>query len=130
MVLDYNKIEKAIAEEKDAGGFAELIKKFKLLGIKRYDYFVAQGSYRYYDEGSFVDSQMNGKPQQVEKTAKADGIKAAVRQAQAGEIDFEEFCKLTGEAGISYWITDLQGMTVSYYNQQDSAILVEPIPSI
>lgn len=128
MALNYCEIEKAVAEEKDAGGFAELIEKFRALGVKRYDYFVEKGFYRYYDEESFVDSQMNGKPQPVSKTAEATAIRAAVKNAQAGAIDFETFCQLAGKAGISYWVSDLKEMVVSYFDQKDSVVLKEPIP--
>lgn len=130
MTLDYNAIKNAIAEEENAGGFAELIGKFKKLGIKKYDYFVETGIYRYYDGDSFVDSQMNGEPQLIEQTAKADKIKEAVKQAQAGVIDFKRFCFLVGEAGISYWTSDLEKMLVTYFDDQDIAILIEPIPAV
>lgn len=130
MALDYNEIEKAIAEEENAGGFAKLIKRFKQLGIKKYDYYVAEGIYRYYDNEESVDSQMNGTPKSVAQTANSDKIKAAVKQVQSGMIDFEEFCQLAGQAGINYWTSDLKEMTVSYFDRQDSAILIEPIPAI
>ncbi|MGL4697535.1 DUF1398 family protein [Enterococcus larvae] len=130
MTLNYKKIEQAIAEEKNAGGFAELIKKFKALGIKKYDYFVDKGVYRYYDGESFVDSQMNGEAQEVGQAVTEEGIRRAVKKAQAGEVDFVGFCLLAGQAGISYWTSDLEKMIVSYFDQQDSTVLVEPIPAI
>ncbi|WYJ88261.1 hypothetical protein A5866_003391 [Enterococcus sp. 12C11_DIV0727] len=44
--LNLNAIEAIVNNEKNAGGFAELIREFKKIGVKRYDYLVATGIYR------------------------------------------------------------------------------------
>ena len=59
MSLNNQEIEKAVYAEKNAGGFAQLMQEFKTLGIKRYDYLVAEGLYRYFDENSSVDLPLN-----------------------------------------------------------------------
>ncbi|MGC6769196.1 DUF1398 family protein [Enterococcus sp. LJL51] len=130
MTLNYQDIENAVNQEENAGGFALLIQRFKNLGVKRYDYFVEEGVYRYYDENSTIDLRMNGVAKTVAEQPSASGIKAAVTKAQAGMIDFEGFCQLAGKAGISYWITDLEQMVVSYRDVKKNEILAEPIPLI
>lgn len=65
MGLDYQEIEKIINNETNAGGFAELIKNFKEIGVSHYEYRVAAGMYRYYDEDSSIDIQFNGIPKPV-----------------------------------------------------------------
>ncbi|MFV0559584.1 MAG: DUF1398 family protein [Enterococcus sp.] len=129
-MLNYQKIEQAIMREENAGGFAQLMKEFIQLGVVSYDYLVAEGLYRYRDADSFVELTMNGVPANVATHGAADKIKQAVLKAQAGQITFEKFCVLAGQAGISYWTSDLQEKTVTYYDMKNIALLVEPIPGI
>lgn len=63
MSLNYQDIEAAVLSEKDAGGFAKLMKDFQALGVEKYDYLVADGLYRYYDSDSSIDLQVNAVPQ-------------------------------------------------------------------
>lgn len=126
MGLDYQEIEKIINNETNAGGFAELIKNFKEIGVSHYEYRVAEGMYRYYDEDSSIDIQFNGVPKPVVPIESAEKIK----RAQAGEITFEQFSELAGEAGIAYWATDISKMVVNYYGIQGSFLLSEPIPEV
>ncbi|OTN87669.1 hypothetical protein A5819_000115 [Enterococcus sp. 7E2_DIV0204] len=128
--LDFNAIEAIVNNEKNAGGFAELIREFKKIGVKRYDYLVATGIYRYYDDASYVDIQMNGKPKKVTDKGSATEIKKAVLQAQSGTISFERFTELAGAAGVAYWRTDLSSIQVDYFNQNGKLLLSEPIPEV
>lgn len=128
--LDYQEIEKIINNETNAGGFAELIKNFKEIGVSHYEYRVAAGMYRYYDEDSSIDIQFNGIPKPVVPIESAEKIKQAVKRAQAGEITFEQFTELAGEAGIAYWATDISKMVVNYYGIQGSLLLSEPISEV
>lgn len=130
MALNYLDIEKAVNSEKDAGGFAKLMKDFQALGVLRYDYLVADGLYRYFDNDSHVDMHMNGIPKPVLSLGDPVKIKTAVKGAQAGKFDFEQFCVLAGEAGVAVWTSDLQAKEVTYYDQQHQALLVEPIPGL
>ncbi|WP_047999760.1 DUF1398 family protein [Lactiplantibacillus herbarum] len=130
MTLNYNDIETAVKAEGDASGFAALMRRFNELGVLRYDYLVAAGQYRYFDDDSHVDLQLNGVPQTVAANGDATKIKAAVRGAQAGDFDFERFCELAGAAGVPRWTSDLVAKQVTYYNNQDQPLLVEPIPGL
>ncbi|MFS7004585.1 DUF1398 family protein [Carnobacterium maltaromaticum] len=130
MGLDYQEIEKIINNETNAGGFAELIKNFKEIGVSHYEYRVAAGMYRYYDEDSSIDIQFNGIPKPVVPIESAEKIKQAVKRAQAGEITFEQFTELVGEAGIAYWATDISKMVINYYGIQGSLLLSEPISEV
>lgn len=130
MGLDYQEIEKIINNETNAGGFSELIKNFKEIGVSRYKYRVAAGMYRYYDEDSSIDIQFNGIPKPVVPIESAEKIKQAVKRAQAGEITFEQFAELAGEAGIAYRATDISKMVVNYYGIQGSLLLSESIPEV
>ncbi len=130
MSLNYQDIEAAVLSEKDAGGFAKLMKDFQALGVEKYDYLVADGLYRYYDSDSSIDLQMNAVPKSVEALGDSTKIKLAVQGAQAGKFDFERFCELAGQAGVLYWRSDLIAKNVSYFDTQGNALLIEPIPGI
>ncbi|EOI01665.1 hypothetical protein UAY_01073 [Enterococcus moraviensis ATCC BAA-383] len=128
--LDLNAIEAVVNNEKNAGGFAELIREFKKIGVEKYDYLVEAGIYRYYNKESFIDVQMNGRPKPVAESPSSTEMKKAVVQAQAGEISFEEFAELAGASGVAYWRTDLLAMRVDYSDQDGKILLSEPIPEV
>lgn len=100
------------------------------MGVKRYDYLVAEGMYRYFDDESSIDLPLNGKPKEVAAQSDHETIKAVVKRAQAGEFDFETFCELAGQAGVPFWTSDLVLKQVVYYDTNHQALLIEPIPGL
>lgn len=130
MSLDKQEIEKAVYAEKNTDGFAQLMQEFKQLGIKRYDYLVAEGLYSYFDEESSIDLTLNGRPKKVAEQSGYEAIQTAVKRAQSGEFDFETFCELAGKAGVSFWTSDLVSKQVVYYDLNKKPLLVEPIPGL
>ncbi|ALS37701.1 uncharacterized protein YbcV (DUF1398 family) [Enterococcus rotai] len=130
MSLNVKAIEEIVNNEKNAGGFSELIRDFKKIGVEKYEYLVEAGVYRYYDEASSIEIQLNGKPKTVAVTESSAEIKNAVLKAQAGDITFEEFTELAGVAGVAYWRTDLVAMQVDYFGQSGEILLSEPIPEV
>ena len=130
MSLDLKAIKEVVNNEKNAGGFSELIRDFKEIGVEKYDYLVEAGMYRYYDEASYIEIQLNGKPKKVAATESSTEIKRAVLKAQAGDITFEKFTELAGIAGVAYWRTDLLAMKVDYFGQSGEILLSEPIPEV
>lgn len=116
--------------EENAGEFALVMQELKRLGVKRYDYFVAEGVYRYYDEKSFVELKMNGVPKEVADRSDIDAIKSAVKTAQSGAIDFERFCELAGKAGVPFWTSNLVTKEVTYFDNQHHVLHLEPIPGV
>ena len=130
MNLNVKAIEEIVNNEKNAGGFSELIRDFKKIGVEKYEYLVEAGVYRYYDEASSIEIQLNGKPKTVAVTESSAEIKNAVLKAQAGDITFEEFTELAGDAGVAYWRTDLVAMQVDYFGESGEILLSEPIPEV
>lgn len=128
-MLNIKEIEQAVNNEQNAGGFADLMKTFLQLGVKKYDYLVAQGLYRYYDDDHHLDLQMNAVSKSVSPQGNPTKLKEAVQKAQAGQIDFDIFCQLAGEAGITHWQTDLIKKKVTYY-KHTTPLLIEPIPGL
>ena len=116
--------------EENAGEFAQVMQELKRLGVKRYDYFVAEGGYRYYDDKSFVELKMNGIPKEVADRSDIEAIKSAVKKAQSGAIDFERFCELAGKAGVPFWTSSLVTKEVTYFDNQHHVLHLEPIPGV
>nr|WP_280521796.1 DUF1398 family protein [Desemzia incerta] len=43
-------------------------------------------------------------------------------------MDKTAICELTGEVGVPFWASDLVSKQVTYYDNNEHALLVEPIP--
>lgn len=126
MSLDYKEIERAVEAESNAGEFAQVMQGLKRLGVQRYDYFVAEGVYHFYDEKSFVVLKMNGVPKDVSEESDIEALKSAVKEAQARGITFETFCELAGKAGVPFWTSNLVTKEVTYLDNQHHVLLLEP----
>lgn len=130
MSLDYKEIERVVEAESNAGEFAQVMQGLKRLGVQRYDYFVVEGVYHYYDEKSFIELKMNGVPKVVADRSDIAALKSAVKTAQSGAIDFERFCELAGKAGVPFWTSNLVTKEVTYFDNQHHVLHLEPIPGV
>ncbi|WP_137596979.1 DUF1398 family protein [Paucilactobacillus kaifaensis] len=130
MTLDLKAIENAANNEKNAGEFAQLMHVFRSLGVTKYDYLVEEGLYRFFDDTTHIDIKLNGIPTSVSPVSDSFKIKAAVKQAQAGQIDFARFTQLAGNAGVLRWTSDLLNKRVSYWDNNNKPLLIEPIPGL
>ncbi|KGL42052.1 DUF1398 domain-containing protein [Listeria sp. SHR_NRA_18] len=129
-MLTQETIMQVATSEANAGDFPKVVQGFKAAGVVKYDYLVETGMYVFWDaEGAKVEAQLNGVPKIVALASSVVAIKDAVKQAQAGKIDFEQFCELAGEAGVPVWHSDLVEMMVTYEDKEGKALLQEPIPS-
>ncbi|MBC6166114.1 DUF1398 family protein [Listeria booriae] len=129
-MLTKETIMQIATSEANAGDFPKVVQGFKAAGVTKYDYIVATGMYVFYDaEGAKVEAQLNGIPKEVAAESSVDAITDAIKQAQAGKVDFEKFCALAGQAGVPYWHADLVSMLVTYRDRDDTVLKVEPIPS-
>ncbi|EUJ25313.1 DUF1398 domain-containing protein [Listeria cornellensis] len=129
-MLTQEMIMKVATSEANAGDFPKVVRGFKAAGVVKYDYLVETGMYVFWDaEGAKVEAQLNGIPKSVVLAASATIIKDAVKQAQSGKIDFEQFCELAGAAGVPVWHSDLVGMIVTYDDKDGKGLLQEPIPN-
>ncbi|MBF2672822.1 DUF1398 family protein [Listeria seeligeri] len=117
--------------EKNAGDFPKVIGGFKAIGVVKYQFLVKEGIYVFWDaDGKRTEAQLNGVSKPVASEVSKEKIKSAVKQAQAGLIDFEMFIELAGIAGSVLWEADLEKMIVTYMASDLSELLMEPIPPI
>lgn len=130
-MLNEQTILQASTSEKNAGDFPKVVQGFKDLGVTKYQFLVQKGVYVFWDEtDTRVESKLNGVSMPVAEEISSEKMKDAIKQAQAGKIDFEMFIKLAGLAGVGLWEADLTAMKVTYIDNTGNDLVIEPIPSI
>ncbi|HDU7437621.1 DUF1398 domain-containing protein [Listeria monocytogenes] len=130
-MINEQTILQAATSEKNAGDFPKVVQGFKDLGVTKYQFLVQKGAYVFWDEtDTRVESKLNGVSMPVAEEISSEKMKDAIKQAQAGKIDFEMFIKLAGLAGVGLWEADLTAMKVTYIDNAGNDLVVEPIPSV
>ncbi|MBC1282446.1 DUF1398 family protein [Listeria welshimeri] len=130
-MLNEQAILQVVTSEENAGDFPKVIQGFKELGVTKYQFLVQRGVYVFWDEEeNMVEATLNGVPMPVSTEISAEKLRVAIKEAQAGRIDFEQFITLAGLAGIGLWEADLAAMKVTYIDNAGNDLVIEPIPSI
>lgn len=130
-MLNEQAILQVVTSEENAGDFPKVIQGFKELGFTKYQFLVQRGVYVFWDEEeNMVEATLNGVPMPVSTEISAEKLRIAIKEAQAGRIDFEQFITLAGLAGIGLWEADLAAMKVTYIDNAGNDLVIEPIPSI
>ncbi|MBC1496404.1 DUF1398 family protein [Listeria welshimeri] len=130
-MLNEQAILQVVTSEENAGDFPKVIQGFKELGVTKYQFLVQRGVYVFWDEEeNMVEATLNGVPMPVSTEISAEKLRVAIKEAQAGRIDFEQFITLVGLAGIGLWEADLAAMKVTYIDNAGNDLVIEPIPSI
>ncbi|MBC2215354.1 DUF1398 family protein [Listeria welshimeri] len=130
-MLNEQAILQVVMSEENAGDFPKVIQGFKELGVTKYQFLVQKGVYVFWDEEeNMVEATLNGVPMPVSTEISAEKLRVAIKEAQAGRIDFEQFITLAGLAGIGLWEADLAAMKVTYIDNAGNDLVIEPIPSI
>ncbi|MBC2077184.1 DUF1398 family protein [Listeria marthii] len=130
-MINEQSILQAATSEKNAGDFPKVVQGFKDLGVTKYQFLVQKGVYVFWDETDIrVESKLNGVSMPVVEEISSEKMKDAIKQAQAGKIDFETFIKLAGLAGVRLWEADLTAMKVTYIDNTGNDLVIEPIPSV
>jgi uncharacterized protein YbcV (DUF1398 family) len=124
-------IETATAKARTGADFPQLIQDLKAMGVTFYEHFVDDGANVYYS-GPTISIRMK-RPQQliiVADVPSAELLKQSLSLHQQGLTDYPTFCIHAGDSGVEKWVSDLNKMTVTYYDKAGNALLVEPIPAI
>lgn len=130
-MLNEQAILQVVTSEENVGDFPKVIQGFKELGVTKYQFLVQKGVYVFWDEEeNMVEATLNGVPMPVSTEISAEKLRVAIKEAQAGRIDFEQFITLAGLAGIGLWEADLAAMKVTYIDNAGNDLVIEPIPSI
>jgi uncharacterized protein YbcV (DUF1398 family) len=111
-------VECTRASDEGRVSFGEVVMMLMKAGVERYHADLVRGDKTFYlpnGESEVVES----KPATVApaRDFAAAGVEAAVRAAQAGRIQYGEFCKLAAEAGCVGYIVSIVGQRVVYFGR-------------
>jgi uncharacterized protein YbcV (DUF1398 family) len=128
-MLTKEKIKEAQLNVKSGTGFPGLVKNFKEIGVSNYEHSVAESSTVYYDVTGNALKITNGLPVlTVSDESSAEQLKLALKIHQAGQTDYPTFCSQSAAAGVEKWVSDLEKMTVTYFDKKGNALVIENIP--
>ncbi len=136
MGFTLTQINDARAKVKTGADFPREIQDFKDIGVKKYEFFVEDGTFMYYGEYKFslrapsAYAKSNFSSLEVDAKASLSQFKSILSVHQQGKTDFLTFCKDAAKAGVYKWRLDLEQMTCTYYDTQGAAMLVETVPTL
>ena len=126
-LADIEKIQKRALDSK--WPYPYLFNALKALGVERYEVDVATCETRFVGSGITVrkGAPEGWTPLAVARDYSLDGVKAALRRSQAGEITYPEFLGEIAAAGVGFYRVDMRPRTVTYHGPKPYK-LVEPVP--
>lgn len=129
-MLSIDSINQANQKVTTGKDFPRLAEDLKQLGVTRVDVFVINGSATYYGtEDDVVQGAPFYEELLIETESSASLLKESLQRHQAGETEYQTFCKEAAMAGIEKWVVDLKQMQVIYLDAEGNEVLMEHIPS-
>ncbi|WP_343638989.1 DUF1398 family protein [Chryseobacterium sp.] len=114
---------------KSGADFPKYIQNIKTLGVSHYKAYVKDGNTEYFNhENQSVHTGKKYEPLAVSDTLNLENFKIRLKLHQQGGTDYMTFCKDCAENGIKGWTMDLQAMTCTYFDQNESDVLTEQVP--
>ncbi len=125
----------AILEQCTAGAFngsvpfPETIRRILEDGVEWYSANLILGMKTYYaaDLSHHQTCWPDWTPPRIAEAFHAEGVSAAIRGSQAGQITYREFLGRIAEAGVVYYTVHLQGRKAIYFGRHGDSF-VEPFP--
>ena len=124
-------IKTAHSKVKSGADFPSYIKEIKALGVTYYETYVSDGHTDYYGTSDYkTSSEAKYAVMAISETVNNEQFKLDLKAHQQGKTDYMTFCKESAEAGVESWTTDLNAMTVIYYDKQKNELVKENIPQL
>ena len=123
-------IEQCARSSKDGTAhFPDIVKALVAAGVDSYwvDYRADATTY-YCGDGSTHQVELAPPPVAIAREFNLEAVRAAIRDAQAGQVMFPEFLRLTRAAGCVGYMAWLAGRHVAYYGRLGE-MHVEHFPS-
>jgi uncharacterized protein YbcV (DUF1398 family) len=125
-----DQIKEAHAKVQSGADFPAYIQDLIALGVKGYDTFVNDGHVEYFGADHFrVAATDTYDPITITASANKERFIEFLVMHQDGQTDYLTFCNHAAQCGIARWSVNIIEMTCTYFDQSDSAILIEKIPS-
>lgn len=121
--------ECASAAHRGTIAFPEVIARLVGIGTERYRTDLCRSEHTYYfPDGAALVAPLGEAPGPIAATFSADGVEAAVRASQRGEIRYSEFLQRIRAAGCVEYVVHLTGRRVCYFGRHGD-VHHEPFPS-
>lgn len=110
--------------------FPEVVGRLMEAGVERYhaDLLRAEKTF-FMPDGGFEVVASDALPHPPAQVFSSDGVDAAVRDIQAGRIQYKAFCARIAEAGCVGYFVSLAGARAVYYGRTIDCH-VEPFPGV
>ncbi len=129
-VFTLEQIEAAHSLVKSGADFPAYVEALIVLGVKRYDVYVADGHAEYFGaDNAMLSSEATYPALSVAATSDAKRFEERLKLHQAGETDYPTFCQDAAAAGVEKWRVDMTAMTCTYLDRAGATLLVEVIPN-
>ncbi len=109
--------------------FPETIRRITEDGVEWYSANLIRGAKTYYgpDLNLHQARWPAWTPPRIADAFSADGVRAAIRASQAGQVTYREFLARIAGAGIVYYTVHLTGRKVIYFGRHGDSF-IEPFP--
>ncbi len=119
----------AHAKVRTGADFPRYVQEIKQLGLLRYEFMVADGSFVYYGSGGYkVSREASYASLVISPVASEDALRHTIAIHQQGQTDFVTFCRQAAEAGVEKWEIDTQSMLCTYFDVAGNRMVEEAIP--
>lgn len=109
--------------------YPQLFDALKEIGVERYEVNVPTHEINYFGQGSSVNAPIpaSWKPITAAKVFNAEGVKTAIKRAQARQITYPQFLEEIAASGIAFYRVDMKPRLITYHGPGKDKH-VEPVP--
>jgi uncharacterized protein YbcV (DUF1398 family) len=124
-----DQIREAHSKVKSGADFPAYVQELRKLGVISYDNHVTDGHTDYYGADNFQARGTAKYPaMKISDNSSKEKLTHALGIHQQGGTDYPTFCRQAAEAGVEKWAVHITNLTCTYYDKDETAMLVETIP--
>lgn len=124
-------IQSAHSRVKSGADFPRYVADLRDLGLRDYDFCVADGHAEYRGtDGSVLESPAKYAPKRIAETADTAKLQRDIAEHQQGGSDFLTMCQYAADAGVARWRTDIANLECVYFDAAGAVLLREEIPAV
>ncbi|WPO92671.1 DUF1398 domain-containing protein [Chryseobacterium sp. HR92] len=114
---------------KSGADFPAYIQTIKKLGVSHYTTYVSDGNTEYFNqENQSVKTGSKYRLLTVSGKLNLENFKLRLKLHQQGGTDYMTFCNDCAENGVNGWKMDLHAMTCTYFDRNETNVLIEKVP--
>jgi uncharacterized protein YbcV (DUF1398 family) len=111
-----------------ASTLAQYVRALKVLGVERYDSYLADGHSEYFgQDGHWVVSPPVHEVLPLAETGERETFLEHLRRHEQRQTTYLEMSRGLAQSGIEKWTVDTARMTMTYYDKSGREMLVEQI---